>query len=164
MNGQMSRTPMDASRTDTPTPFRGVLSSCPVTEAEKVRQAPKASPSQCFGSPAAIAPRLVNMRQCAVILGVSYWTLRDWILAGLIPVVELPPLRPREGEQARKTLRRVLVDLDDLDQFIASRKHRDARDSESGARQIEAGMTGRNRATVPALCPREGAQKPEIRP
>jgi hypothetical protein len=71
-----------------------------------------------------IAPRLLNMRQAAAYLGCSFWTARDYILQGLIPVVELPPLRPREGDRARKTLRRVLVDRADLDAFIESRKRR----------------------------------------
>ena len=71
-----------------------------------------------------IAPRLLNMRQAAEYLGCSFWTARDYILQGLIPVVELPPLRPREGERPRRTLRRVLVDRADLDTFIDARKRR----------------------------------------
>ena len=67
------------------------------------------------------------MRQAAEYLGCSFWTARDYILQGLIPVVDLPPLRPREGDRQRKTLRRVLVDRADLDAFIESRKRRDAR-------------------------------------
>jgi hypothetical protein len=69
-----------------------------------------------------VAPRLLDLRQAAVYLGCSYWTVRDYVLAGVIPVVELPALRPREGERPRKTLRRVLVDRADLDAFIESRK------------------------------------------
>ena len=72
-----------------------------------------------------IAPRLLNMRQAAEYLGCSFWTARDYILQGLIPVVDLPPLRPREGERQRRNLRRVLVDRADLDAFIESRKRRD---------------------------------------
>ena len=73
-------------------------------------------------SPEAIGPRLLNMRQAAAYLGCSFWTARDYILQGLIPVVEMPPLRPRRGDRQRKTLRRVLVDLADLDAFIQARK------------------------------------------
>jgi hypothetical protein len=69
-----------------------------------------------------IIPRLLNMRQAAAYLGCSFWTTRDYILQGLIPVVDLPPLRARRGDRQRKTLRRVLVDLADLDAFIQSRK------------------------------------------
>jgi Helix-turn-helix domain len=72
-----------------------------------------------------IRPRLLNMRQAAAYLGCSFWTARDYILQGLIPVVDMPPLRPREGDRPRKTLRRVLVDRADLDAFIESRKRRD---------------------------------------
>jgi len=73
----------------------------------------------------AVKPRLLNMRQAAEYLGCSFWTARDYILQGLIPVVDMPPLRPREGDRQRKTLRRVLVDRNDLDAFIESRKRRD---------------------------------------
>lgn len=71
-----------------------------------------------------IAPRLLNMREAAEYLGCSFWTVRDYILQSLIPVVELPPLRPREGERPRKKLRRILVDRADLDDFIEVRKRR----------------------------------------
>ena len=74
-----------------------------------------------------VTPRLLNMRQAAEYLGCSFWTARDYILQGLIPVVDLPPLAPREGDRQRKTLRRVLVDRADLDAFIESRKRRDGR-------------------------------------
>jgi hypothetical protein len=72
-----------------------------------------------------IKPRLLNMRQAAEYLGCSFWTARDYVLQGLIPVVELPPLRAREGDRQRRTLRRVLIDRGDLDAFIESRKRRD---------------------------------------
>src|SRR6266545_1947256 len=84
-----------------------------------------ANPVVEIPSPERIAPRLLNMRQAAEYLGCSFWTARDYILQGLIPVVDMPPLRPREGDRQRKTLRRVLVDRDDLDAFIESRKRRD---------------------------------------
>ena len=69
-----------------------------------------------------VKPRLLNMRQAAEYLGCSFWTARDYILQGLIPIVDMPPLRAREGDRQRKTLRRVLVDRADLDAFIESRK------------------------------------------
>jgi hypothetical protein len=69
-----------------------------------------------------VKPRLLNMRQAAEYLGCSFWTARDYILQGLIPAVDLPPLRPRAGDRQRRTLRRVLVDRGDLDAFIESRK------------------------------------------
>lgn len=71
-----------------------------------------------------VKPRLLNMRQAADYLGCSFWTARDYILQGLIPIVDMPPLRAREGDRQRKMLRRVLVDRADLDAFIESRKKR----------------------------------------
>ena len=100
-----------------------------------------------------ITPRLVDLRAGAVYLAVSYWTIRDYVLAGLLPVVELPPLRPREGERARKTLRRVLVDVRDLDAFIEARKRGCSQDIQSRAPQIEPEKTGLNRGAVPTVCP-----------
>ena len=106
------------------------------------------------GSPAAITPRLLNLKQTAAYLGCSYWSARDWILAGLIPVVALPPLRPREGERPRKTLRRVLVDRVDLDAFIERQKHPPgAAELQSGARHNGADRTGLSARGVPAVCP-----------
>jgi hypothetical protein len=67
-------------------------------------------------------PRLLNMRRVAHYLGCSFWTARDYILQGLIPAVDMPPLLARPGERQRKTLRRVLVDRGDLDAFIEARK------------------------------------------
>ena len=83
----------------------------------------------------AIKPRLLNMRQVAAYRGCSFWTARDYILQGLIPVVDLPPLRPREGERPRKTLRRVLVDRADLDAFIEGRKCHTRNEPASEARR-----------------------------
>jgi hypothetical protein len=65
------------------------------------------------------APRLLNLHQSADYLGLSYWSVRDYVLAGAIPTVTLPALRPREGARAGKTLRRVLIDREDLDAFVA---------------------------------------------
>lgn len=65
-----------------------------------------------------VSPRLLDLHQAAAYFSLSYWSLRDYVLAGLIPIVELPPLRPREGERSRKTLRRGLMDRADLDAFI----------------------------------------------
>ncbi|MEW6320898.1 MAG: hypothetical protein AB1635_07405 [Acidobacteriota bacterium] len=78
------------------------------------------SDAEAQGNP--LSPRLLNMRQAASYRGCSFWTARDYILQGLIPVVEMPPLRAREGDRQKKVLRRVLVDRVDLDAFIESRK------------------------------------------
>jgi hypothetical protein len=102
------------------------------------------------GSPAVFSPRLLNLRQAAAYLGCSYWTVRDFVLAGLIPVVELPPLRAREGDRPRKTLRRVLIDVRDLDVFIESRK----RVGSSIPRASE--TPSEKRFAVPASVPKGG--------
>ncbi len=111
-----------------------------------------ASRARPSGSPA-ISPRLLSLREAGMYLGVSYWSIRDYVLAGLIPVVELPALRPREGGRAKRSLRRVLVDRDDLDDFVESRKHVGERDIQSRATEIPPVNTGANRAGVPTLCP-----------
>lgn len=69
-------------------------------------------------------PRLLSMRQAAAYLGCSFWTARDYVIQGLLPSVDMPPLAPRRGSRRRKTLRRVLIDRADLDAFIASRRRR----------------------------------------
>lgn len=80
-----------------------------------------------------VTPRLLNVGEAAEYLGVSYWSVRDWVLAGIIPIVHLPGLRPREGERRRSTLRRVVVDRTDLDRFIEARKATGARELQSSA-------------------------------
>ena len=74
-----------------------------------------------------IKPRLLNLRQAGVYLGCSYWTIRDWLLAGHIPTIDLPPLQPRAGDKKKPRLRRVLIDKRDLDAFIDARKVRTGR-------------------------------------
>jgi hypothetical protein len=69
-------------------------------------------------------PRLLSMRQAAAYLGCSFWTARDYVLQGLIPSIDMPPLRARRGDRRRRTLRRVLIDRADLDAFVASRRRR----------------------------------------
>lgn len=92
-------------------------------KAEKQRSTKRDNPpSMREPPPEAPQPRLLNMRQVAHYLGCSFWTARDYILQGLIPVVDMPPLLARPGERQRKTLRRVLVDRGDLDAFIEGRK------------------------------------------
>jgi hypothetical protein len=68
------------------------------------------------------SPRLLNLRQAAAYLGVSFWSVRDFVLAGFLPTVSLPPLRAREGERRKANLRRVLIDRSDLDAFSEKRK------------------------------------------
>lgn len=69
-------------------------------------------------------PRLLNMRQAAAYLGCSFWTARDYVLQGILPALNMPPLRARQGSRQRPALRRVLIDREDLDAFIEQRKRR----------------------------------------
>src|SRR5262245_12610778 len=70
------------------------------------------------GTTSTLTPRLVDGRAAAAYLGVSLWTVRDWHAAGMLPAVDLPPLRPREGDRLKRRLRRLLFDLRDLDEFV----------------------------------------------
>ena len=74
------------------------------------------------GTPSNLAPRLLNVQQAADYLSVSFWTMRDYVLAGFVPTVQLPALRAREGARQKPSLRRVLIDRADLDAFIEARK------------------------------------------
>ena len=101
-----------------------------MTLANRVLRLPDGDPGHRRSARADLAqtvpdkPRLLNLHQTAAYLGVSYWTVRDWLLTDppILRAVQLPPLRPKEGDRARRTLRRVLLDRFDLDAFIEARK------------------------------------------
>ena len=62
-------------------------------------------------------PLLLDEHQGAALCGVSFWTFREWVSAGLIPIVAPPsPLNPR------RRLRRKLIDRRDIETFIAAHK------------------------------------------
>jgi excisionase family DNA binding protein len=63
-------------------------------------------------------PRLLDLKAAATYLGLSYWTVRDLVIAGRLPSVKIPCPRSRDG----RTIRRVLVDRHDLDTFIEQSK------------------------------------------
>ena len=60
------------------------------------------------------APRLLSLQAAAAYCGLSAWTLRAFVIDGAVPVVRLP----RPGRQQREDLRRVLIDRQDLDNWI----------------------------------------------
>jgi excisionase family DNA binding protein len=60
--------------------------------------------SSCIQDTPASRARLLSLRDAAVYVALSYWTLRELIWRGELPSV-------RVG-------RRVLVDLEDLDSFV----------------------------------------------
>jgi hypothetical protein len=77
----------------------------------------------------AFPPRLMNLHDAAKYLGISYWTLRDYIADGLIPRVNLPCSRRRrkDGVVVRRAgdieARRIYVDRTDLDALIDRSKN-----------------------------------------
>jgi hypothetical protein len=105
------------------------------------------------------SPRLLNLRQAAVVLGVSFWSVRDYVLAGLLPSVQLPALRPREGDRPKQSLRRVLVDVEDLDAFIT--RHKAIQSGDVQSREPAISRTN-SRALSPVCARTEGAPKREI--
>jgi hypothetical protein len=102
-------------------------------------------------------PRLLDLNQAAVYLNVSFWTVRDWCLAGHLPTVELPALTARKGDHQRRCLRRVLVDRQDLDRFIDARKV-NARESSTSAPENAAAQTRDIGSGVPTVCPARGSR------
>jgi hypothetical protein len=72
-------------------------------------------------------PRLLSVEQAAQYLGISYWTVREFINDGSIKVVPLPrpeTLRQRERRALGDTVRRVLIDRHDLDALVDTWKRR----------------------------------------
>jgi hypothetical protein len=65
-----------------------------------------------------LPPRLLDVNAAAAYLSVSPWTIRDWVAAGMLAAVDLPPLRPREGDRRKARLRRLLFDRATLDEFV----------------------------------------------
>lgn len=55
--------------------------------------------------------RLLSQKEAAAYLGISYWTIRDLIFQGEIPVVPI-------------TKRKSVVDIKDLDAYIERKKRR----------------------------------------
>jgi len=66
--------------------------------------------------------RLLNLHEAARYMGLSWWTTRELVMGGTIPAVRLPAPRARDG----RMLRRILIDVADLDGLIAKWKERTA--------------------------------------
>lgn len=82
-------------------------------------------------------PRLMNLHDAAAYLGVSYWTMRDYVIDGIIARITLPCARRRKkgGAIVRRAgdieARRIYVDRTDLDSLIERCKgHADSFDSD----------------------------------
>lgn len=61
-------------------------------------------------------PCVFNLERAAKYLGLSKWTLRQLVYAGMLPVVTLPSPRSGTGQK----LRRILIAKVDLDALIQS--------------------------------------------
>ena len=66
--------------------------------------------------------RLLSLPEAANYLGLSWWTTRELVMGGTIPAVRLPAPRATDG----RMLRRILIDVADLDGLIAKWKERSA--------------------------------------
>jgi hypothetical protein len=66
--------------------------------------------------------RLLSLPEAASYLGLSWWTTRELVMGGTIPAVRLPAPRATDG----RLLRRILIDMADLDGLIAKWKDRSA--------------------------------------
>jgi hypothetical protein len=73
------------------------------------------------------APRLLDLKAASAYSGLTYWCLRDLLNSGVIPKVTVPCPYARVkvgGKLVRvpvddgTTMRRILVDRKDLDEFI----------------------------------------------
>ena len=68
-----------------------------------------------------IQPRLLSLDQGAEYLGLSFWSFRELVNAGDVPLIRVP--RPRTMRQHKRrarsgVLRRTLVDIRDLDALV----------------------------------------------
>ena len=82
---------------------------------------PTANRRPASRSPVLGWPRLLDVHQAAAYLNVSFWTLREFLNAGSIPIVRLP--RPRTSRVMKRrpvgdTVRRLLIDRADLDRLV----------------------------------------------
>jgi excisionase family DNA binding protein len=71
------------------------------------------------------AVRLMSLQDAAAYMGISYWSLREFVADGVLPAVRLPGTRIRakggkvvRHASAKTSMRRVLVDRRDLDALI----------------------------------------------
>jgi hypothetical protein len=73
----------------------------------------------------AIVPRLLGLEEAATYLGLSFWSFRELVNAGDVPLIRVP--RPKtmrqhkrrtKGQAKGEHLRRALVDMRDLDALV----------------------------------------------
>ena len=72
----------------------------------------------------ATKPRLESIRGAAEYLGVSTWTLRDYVAAGILRPISLPGGRLKSNGKdvaaasPSRTIRKLLFDIGDLDKLV----------------------------------------------
>jgi len=64
----------------------------------------------------------LSLPEAAAYLGLSWWTTRELVMGGTISAVRLPAPRATDG----RMLRRILIDVADLDRLISKWKDRSA--------------------------------------
>jgi excisionase family DNA binding protein len=92
----------------------------PTTGATVLQSTPSREPTDrgAVEKDVAQQSRLMDLNSAAAYLGVSYWTVREWVFNGVLPSVKLPKPRTKDGQ----VLRRILIDRPDLDKFIDANK------------------------------------------
>jgi hypothetical protein len=73
--------------------------------------------------------RLMTLKQAAEYCGLSYWLLRDYCLDGILPIVRLPGSRLKgnkgiKSHSTEHTMRKIMIDREDIDQLIQECKGR----------------------------------------
>jgi hypothetical protein len=79
---------------------------------------PVASPVPTSGQVAPLRPRLLDLDGAAAYLGLRPWNVRELVRAGTLARVSVPLGPDRRGRRADGNLRRVLVDVVDLDRLV----------------------------------------------
>ena len=102
-------------------PLASALGIQNVIEGRRSRQSKAEAPDTPAGwDSVPPEPRLLDLRQAGAYTGTSAWTIRAAVEAGYIPRVELPNPYTRDG----RSLRRILIDRQDLDAWIDRHKER----------------------------------------
>ena len=79
---------------------------------------PVASAAPAGGLVAPLRPRLVDLEGAAAYLAVKPWNVRELIRLKLLPRVAVPLGPDRRGRRADGRLRKVLIDVADLDRLV----------------------------------------------
>jgi hypothetical protein len=95
----------------TPRPAMDAASAAPC-------RPPVAFPEPVGGPVAPLRPRLLDLEGAATYLGLRPWNVRELIARGSLPRVAVLLGPDRRGRRAEGRLRRILVDVADLDRLV----------------------------------------------